>query len=107
MKNNNKYTIALGFALLLLIITLVMLITGNGSKTGPLLIAFFITLSFAVKGFSVYEGFIFYNVDVYCSHSCNVLSSIFCFNGWISIENSYCPASADNYVWDGFTDEPQ
>ena len=59
MKNNNKYTIALGFALLLLIITLVMLFTGNGSKTGPLLIAFFITLSFAVKGFQPTKGLSF------------------------------------------------
>ena len=84
MKNTNKYTIALGFALLLLIITLVMLLTGNGSKTGPFLIAFFITLSFAVKGFQPTKGFIFYNVDVYCSNCCNVLSAIFCFNGWIS-----------------------
>lgn len=59
MKNNNKYLIALGFALLLLIIALVLLLTGNGSKTGPLLIAFFITLSFAVKGFQPTKGLSF------------------------------------------------
>lgn len=59
MKNNNKYLIALGFALLLLIIALVLLLTGNGSKTGPLLIAFFITLSFAVKGFQATKGLSF------------------------------------------------
>ena len=59
MKNANKYTIALGFALLLIIITLTMLFTGNGSKTGPLLIAFFITLSFAAKGFQPTKGLSF------------------------------------------------
>jgi BASS family bile acid:Na+ symporter len=59
MKNLNKYTYALGFALLLLTITLVLLITGNGSKTGPLLIGFFITLSFAVKGFQPTKGLSF------------------------------------------------
>lgn len=59
MKNNNKYAIALGFALLLLIITFIMLLTGNGSKTGPLLIAFFIVLSFAVKGFHATKGLSF------------------------------------------------
>ena len=59
MKKYNKYTIALGFALLLLIIILAMLFTGNGSKTGPLLIAIFITLSFAVKGFQPTKGLSF------------------------------------------------
>jgi bile acid:Na+ symporter, BASS family len=59
MKSTNKYLIAIGFALLLLIIALVMLLTGSGSKTGPLLIAFFITLSFAVKGFQSTKGLSF------------------------------------------------
>lgn len=59
MKKYNKYTLELGFALLLLAITLILLITGNGSKTGPLLIAFFITLSFAVKGFQPTKGLSF------------------------------------------------
>jgi bile acid:Na+ symporter, BASS family len=59
MKNYNKNMIALGFALLLLIITVIMLLSGNGSKTGPFLIAFFITLSFAVKGFQPTKGLSF------------------------------------------------
>ena len=84
MKNINKYTIALGFAILLLIITLIMLFTGNGSKTGPFLIAFFITLSFAVKGFQPTKGLVLYNVDVHCSYCSNVLSPVLCFNGWFS-----------------------
>ena len=59
MRKSNKYTIALGFALLLLIISLILVFTGNGSKAGPLLIAFFITLSFAVKGFPSFKGLSF------------------------------------------------
>jgi hypothetical protein len=59
MKNTNKYAIALGFALLLLIITLVLLFTDHGSVTGPFLITFFITLSFAVKGFQPTKGLSF------------------------------------------------
>ena len=59
MKNTNKYTIALGLALLILITALVMILTGNGSKTGPLLIAFFITLSFGVKAFQSTKGLSF------------------------------------------------
>jgi BASS family bile acid:Na+ symporter len=59
MKNTNKYTIGLGFAVLLLIVTLILLFTGNGSKSGPLVIGFFITLSFAVKGFQPTKGLSF------------------------------------------------
>lgn len=59
MKNYNKYTIAIIIAVLLLVITVIMLLTGNGSKTGPLLIAFFITLSFAVKGYQPTKGLSF------------------------------------------------
>jgi bile acid:Na+ symporter, BASS family len=59
MIKNNAYKIAMGFALLLLIITLIMAITGNGAKTGPLLIIFFITLSFAVKGYQPVKGLSF------------------------------------------------
>jgi bile acid:Na+ symporter, BASS family len=59
MKKTNKYSIAIYFALLLLIITVVMLLVGKGSNIGPLLIAFFITLSFAVKGFQPTKGLSF------------------------------------------------
>ena len=59
MIKNNAYKIAMGFALLLLIITLIMAVTGNGAKTGPLLIIFFITLSFAVKGYQPVKGLSF------------------------------------------------
>lgn len=59
MKNFNKYVLAAGFALLLLVVTLILLILGHGSATGPFLIAFFITLSFAVKGFQPTKGLSF------------------------------------------------
>lgn len=59
MKNLNKYQMGIGFAILLLIITLILVFTGNGSKAGPFLIAFFITLSFSVKGFPAVKGLSF------------------------------------------------
>jgi BASS family bile acid:Na+ symporter len=59
MKKNNAYKIAMGFGIIFLIISLVMALTGNAAKTGPLLIVFFITLSFAVKGFQTVKGLSF------------------------------------------------
>src|ERR1035437_7485855 len=59
MKKLNAYSIALIFAVLILLISLVMVFTGNGDKTGPLLILFFIILSFAVKGFQPVKGLSF------------------------------------------------
>jgi BASS family bile acid:Na+ symporter len=59
MKKINIYKILLGFAILLLIISLVMVFIGNGSHTGPFLIVLFITLSFAVKGFPSVKGLSF------------------------------------------------
>ena len=59
MLKNNVYKIALAFAALLLIISIVMALTGNGASTGPLLIIFFITLSFAVKGYQSVKGLSF------------------------------------------------
>lgn len=59
MRNINGYKIAMGFALLLLIITLGLAFTGNFSSAGPFLIAFFITLSFGVKGFQAVKGLSF------------------------------------------------
>jgi BASS family bile acid:Na+ symporter len=59
MKKTNFYKAALGFALLLLIITLVLVFTHNGAKAGPLLIGLFITLSFTVKGFQAVKGLSF------------------------------------------------
>ncbi len=57
MKKINAYKIAMGFAILFLIISLVMVLTGNAAKTGPLLIVFFISLAIAVRGFQAVKGF--------------------------------------------------
>lgn len=59
MKNFNKYQIGAGIAIILLIITLFLVLTGNGSKSGPFLIALFITLSFVVKGYESIKGLSF------------------------------------------------
>jgi bile acid:Na+ symporter, BASS family len=59
MKKLNFYKIALGFDLLLLIIALIMVFSGNIEATGPLFIAFFIILSFAVKGYESIKGLSF------------------------------------------------
>ena len=56
MKKINIYKIALGFAIILLIISLFIILTGNTSKAGPLLIIFFVLLSFAVRGFQAVKG---------------------------------------------------
>lgn len=45
------------FAIILLIISLGMVLTGNTARTGPLLIVSFISLAIAVKGFQAVKGF--------------------------------------------------
>ena len=57
MKKINTHKILMGFAILFLIISLVMILTGNVAQSGPLLIVFFILLAFAVRGFKVVKGF--------------------------------------------------
>ena len=57
MKKINAYKIALGFAVFFLIITLVQVFTGNLANAGPFLIAFFVALAIAVRGFAAFKGF--------------------------------------------------
>lgn len=59
MKNMNPYMSALAFDAVILLVFLIMLLTGNGAKTGPLIIAFFILLSFGVKAFQATKGLSF------------------------------------------------
>lgn len=59
MKKINFYNAAIFLALVLLIISLILFFRGNGAKAGPLLIAFFILLSFAVRGFQSIKGLSF------------------------------------------------
>ena len=57
MKRVNAYKIAMGFAIILFIISLGMVLTRNSAKTGPVLIVFFISLAIAVRGFRAVKGF--------------------------------------------------
>jgi BASS family bile acid:Na+ symporter len=57
MKKINSYKVALGFAFLFLAISLVNIFTGNLANSGPFLIAFFLTLAIAVRGFQSFKGF--------------------------------------------------
>jgi BASS family bile acid:Na+ symporter len=57
MKKINAYKIALGFAVFFLIITLFQVFTGNLANAGPFLVAFFVALAVAVRGFAAFKGF--------------------------------------------------
>ena len=57
MKKQNVYRIISGIALILLIVSLILILTGKVANAGPLLIAFFITLAVGVRGFPAYKGF--------------------------------------------------
>ena len=57
MKNINVYKIAAGLAVLLLVISLFFLFTGETASAGPTLICFFISLAVAVRGSSTFKGF--------------------------------------------------
>jgi BASS family bile acid:Na+ symporter len=57
MKKINAYQIASGFAALFLIISLFFIFTGKLDNSGPFLIAFFLSLALAVRGFNAFKGF--------------------------------------------------
>lgn len=57
MKKVNAYKFAIGFALIILILSLFYIFTGNIAKSGPLLILFFISLAIGVRGFATFKGF--------------------------------------------------
>jgi bile acid:Na+ symporter, BASS family len=57
LKQINIYKIGLGLAVLFVITAIVMVLFGNGGLSGPLLIAFFISLAVAVRGFKKFRGF--------------------------------------------------
>src|SRR5512133_502468 len=59
MKKLSFHQWALVFALMMLVITLVLVISGNGSNAGIFLIAFFISLSYGVKSFQATKGLSF------------------------------------------------
>ena len=57
MKKINVYLLALGFAALLLIVSLVFIFSGNFAASGPFLILFFISLALAVRGYPLFKSF--------------------------------------------------
>lgn len=56
MKKINPYRIALGFALLFLILSLAFIFAGNLANSGLLLISFFVFLAIGVRGFKSFKG---------------------------------------------------
>ncbi len=56
MKKNNPFKIAIGFAILFLIISLAFIFTGNLAGCGPFLIAMFLSLAIGVRGFASIKG---------------------------------------------------
>ncbi len=56
MKKINGYKIALGIAVVVLVVFSILVLTGNTVKGGQLLIAFFILLAISVRGFSAFKG---------------------------------------------------
>ncbi len=59
MKKINVYRVALAFAILFLLISLVLIFTGNIAGSGPFFIAFFISLAITVRGFESLKGLSF------------------------------------------------
>lgn len=57
MKKINLYKIAIGLAMLLLIISFIFVFAGEVAKAGPSLISFFILFAVGVTGFQKYKGF--------------------------------------------------
>ena len=57
MKKVNIYKAAIGFAMLLSIISLIFVFAGRVDKAGPTLISFFILFALAVRGFEKLKGF--------------------------------------------------
>lgn len=57
MKKINSYKVALGFAIVFLVVSLFHIFSGNLGGSGPFLIAFFLTLAIAVRGFQSFKGF--------------------------------------------------
>ncbi|HZK93765.1 MAG TPA: bile acid:sodium symporter family protein [Prolixibacteraceae bacterium] len=57
MKKMTAHRIAMGFAVIFIIISLGLIFTGNVASAGPLLIAFFVSLAIGVRGFEAVKGF--------------------------------------------------
>ena len=56
MRKFNAYKILAGISFATLLIVIIMALSGNFAKTGPLVILFFVTLAFGVRGFDSIKG---------------------------------------------------
>jgi len=57
MRNNSIYKILLGCSMLLLVISMVMIFTGNLAKAGLLMVGLFMCLALGVRGFQATKSF--------------------------------------------------
>ena len=57
MKNNSIYKILLGCSLLLFVVSMVMILSGNVAGTGPLVVGLFMCLAIGVRGFQSTKSF--------------------------------------------------
>ena len=57
MKKLNTYSVAIGIAVVLLLVVLGMIFTGNIQYAGPVLVAFFAALALGFRGFGQLKGF--------------------------------------------------
>lgn len=57
MNKISAYKITLGLAIILLLLSFILIFTGNITDAGPCLIAFFISLAIAVRGYQAFKGF--------------------------------------------------
>ena len=57
MKQLNFYSIAIGIAILCLLTSIIMIISGNIGSSGPVLIGFFVALALGFRGFDHLKGF--------------------------------------------------
>ncbi|WP_066224482.1 bile acid:sodium symporter family protein [Formosa haliotis] len=59
MKKVNIHSVALGLALVLFIVNLVYILSGNLQQAGPLMVLFFCVLAIGFKGYNALSGFVF------------------------------------------------
>ncbi len=59
MKKINVYSAAVAITAIFLIVSLLFILSGNLGDTGPYIVAFFISLAIAVRGFKAAKGFSF------------------------------------------------
>ena len=57
MKKQNWYKLLLATAAVCLIASLILLMLGRSAESGPLLVAFFVSLALGVRGFAAFRGF--------------------------------------------------